>query len=450
MKTGGILLALFFLASLRAAVPGEFDSPGISVHLWYGGGMLVLACCLIAVLWRFRRFRMEAELERAACQNQTLLIGLSQLDYFILDENGRFLVPPQSDHAWVVRNGVPVPPEEWIYPEERIYVSESFFRLCGFDRPTQFISMAERAELIHPDDIEYEHEQMAEAVASRSLADFQIRLRHKDGYYFPVRIRGKVYPADTAARAFCIVGTVRDISEELVSRERIAQLNSRLNSALLLTGEIVFEISCPELVVRSNISPNLQLAGFPVSFLTMRPLNSFLSGVEFEQLRAWMNATPDTYTNSETFRLDITLSLENLLSIPVRLVFRKGTRDGQKILVMNVRDLSAEQGENIRLTILKTVFEQLDSAFVVARLSGGVYCYNDAAGQIFPGIRENRKIWDFLPEFDETKYQKLWDAAKINSVQILTFRRDGVPYEAVCSRLNVASGFLCIQYKRMP
>lgn len=197
MKTGGILLALFFLASLRAAVPGEFDSPGISVHLWYGGGMLVLACCLIAVLWRFRRFRMEAELERAACQNQTLLIGLSQLDYFILDENGRFLVPPQSDHAWVVRNGVPVPPEEWIYPEDLALFRSQIEALCS---------------------------------GKFSNVQFSYRVRtEKKMNYFLTRIIALNSPASGKRRFF---GSIQDVTVT-VEKERQSEDLSRMAQALM-------------------------------------------------------------------------------------------------------------------------------------------------------------------------------------------------------------------------
>lgn len=131
MKLCSGLSALFFLASLQAAVPGEFDAPEISVHVWYGGALLILTGCLIAVLWYFQRFKAEAEQERIACQNQTLLIGLSQLDYFILNESGRFLVPPQSNHAWEVRNGIPVPPEKWIYPEDLGLFRSQIEALCS-------------------------------------------------------------------------------------------------------------------------------------------------------------------------------------------------------------------------------------------------------------------------------------------------------------------------------
>lgn len=343
----------------------------------------------------------------------------------------------------VVKEGV----FEWAYPEDKVYVSESFFSMCGYDRPTQVITVAEKQEFIHPDDRDYEQEQMLEAISNRTLANFQIRLKHQDGHYFPVHIRGKVHTTDALTQTYYIVGTIRDISSDLAARQNIDQLNSRLNSALQLTGESVFEISCPDLVVQNNISPNVQIAGFSVNSLLGKPLNKLLSASEFEQLRTWSNTDAETYEDAEMFHLDIMLELDTLMTIPVRLVFRKGTHDGQKILIMNVRDLTMEENTNINLMMLKMAADRFPAGLVITRPTGGIYYHNSWAKKMLKDLKDDTKIWNILPELDETRYMELWQKIRSDASFEFNTSVNGVQYEVSCAFLNVASGFISFLFR---
>ncbi len=111
-------LAILFCEIQVSATP-EMDSPLLNAAyrippLWQFCmlGFLVFLLCHYMIIYRERR-RL-----RSSCTNMTALLGISELDYFILDTRGNFLLRPRNDRCWKFVHGKPVPPEEWIIPED--------------------------------------------------------------------------------------------------------------------------------------------------------------------------------------------------------------------------------------------------------------------------------------------------------------------------------------------
>ncbi len=83
------------------------------------GSLLILSTAVLAVLTAYLlRLRKTLSENDNEIQNHMILFGLSHLDYFVLDSNAAFCIPPHDASSWKMRGGVPVPPEEWLLPED--------------------------------------------------------------------------------------------------------------------------------------------------------------------------------------------------------------------------------------------------------------------------------------------------------------------------------------------
>lgn len=92
----------------------------------------------LAIFWR--------EVRRLRSQNSNMgaLLGISELDYFVMDDAGNYLLLPRNTRFWKFDNGVPAAPEEWIVPEDVPDYKYKFQQL--FDGSIQYLSMTYRVE----------------------------------------------------------------------------------------------------------------------------------------------------------------------------------------------------------------------------------------------------------------------------------------------------------------
>lgn len=109
------LLSAGTLATIGAPRSSFLRTMEFSVPFW-----LFLFFLLIFLILVLRYFAVRAENRRlrTSCTNMCALLGIAELDYFILDVNGNYLLRPQNSSFWKFKNGIPLPPKDCLVPED--------------------------------------------------------------------------------------------------------------------------------------------------------------------------------------------------------------------------------------------------------------------------------------------------------------------------------------------
>ncbi|MFX1507164.1 MAG: PAS domain S-box protein [Promethearchaeota archaeon] len=109
-----------------------------------------------------------------------------------------------------------------------IYVSPQLPSLSG-RQPKEIIGKSiyqDRFDFIHPDDVEIPMKAMHEAVKGKQV-NCEYRIIHKDGYYVPVAISGKLIPINND---FKLVGVLRDITEQKKAEKALKESEEKYRS----------------------------------------------------------------------------------------------------------------------------------------------------------------------------------------------------------------------------
>ncbi len=111
--------SLFFFSGTPAIIDSSrspfLRTMDISIPL-----LLFLIFILILLLLFLRCLAVLAENKRlrTSCTNMCALLGIAELDYFILDANGNYQLRPQNNRFWKFKDGLPLPPKDCIVPED--------------------------------------------------------------------------------------------------------------------------------------------------------------------------------------------------------------------------------------------------------------------------------------------------------------------------------------------
>ncbi|MEA4863631.1 MAG: ATP-binding protein [Victivallaceae bacterium] len=108
--------------------------------------VVAAAASAFAAVLIVRHLMFWREIHRLRSQNSNMsaLLGISELDYFVMDDTGNYLLLPRNARFWKFENGVPAPPEDWIVPEDVPDYKYKFQQL--FDGSIQYLSMTYRVE----------------------------------------------------------------------------------------------------------------------------------------------------------------------------------------------------------------------------------------------------------------------------------------------------------------
>ncbi|MFO1061253.1 MAG: PAS domain-containing protein [Dongiaceae bacterium] len=103
---------------------------------------------------------------------------------------------------------------DWLIDHEEIYVSPVWLRILGFGVDEMQPTVPHWYALVHPDDRARVRQAVDDHVEGRSAAlQIAYRIRHKDGRYIWVEVRGKRL-LDHRGIAYRMVGTMSDIEDK--------------------------------------------------------------------------------------------------------------------------------------------------------------------------------------------------------------------------------------------
>ena len=120
---------------------------------------------------------------------------------------------------------------DWDLTTEEVMLSPRWKSMLGYDEDELTDSIATWDALLHPDDKDSVWESMSRYLAGSSdIYEGESLLRHKDGHYVPVLMRGFALRRESDGAAQRFVGTITDLTEltavEASLHEAIAELRS--------------------------------------------------------------------------------------------------------------------------------------------------------------------------------------------------------------------------------
>lgn len=148
---------------------------------------------------------------------------------------------------------------DWTFASGRVQFSQSWASILGYDVAELEPHLRTWKRLVHPDDLP--------AVTANAVASYQAdppqyedeyRLRHKDGRWVWVHVRGRVVERDAAGKAVRAAGTCIDITGRreadealraaLAENERlVAELRDALNRVKTLSGFLPICMHCKKI-----------------------------------------------------------------------------------------------------------------------------------------------------------------------------------------------------------
>ena len=123
---------------------------------------------------------------------------------------------------------------DWDIPRGRIFWSDSMYALMGRKRENDFLSFADVASWLHPDDVNpFEAADMLANKQEHSI-DQEFRLKHADGHWIWFRARGELISDSQAPH---LVGIAVDVTEHKAQAELRATADMRVREAIEIISE---------------------------------------------------------------------------------------------------------------------------------------------------------------------------------------------------------------------
>jgi two-component system, cell cycle sensor histidine kinase PleC len=140
---------------------------------------------------------------------------------------------------------------DWDIARGRIYWSDSMFHLLGRVRPGEFLSFADIAALVHPQDANLFTAADHLLGDTGGRIDHEFRLRHADGGWVWMRARGEKI-IDQASRTTHLVGIAVDISEQKADAQLRATADMRVREAIETISEAFALFDSDQRLVAAN------------------------------------------------------------------------------------------------------------------------------------------------------------------------------------------------------
>ncbi len=181
----------------------------------------------------------------------------------------------------------------WTYdvPTRHFEVSERAAQIYG-ETPESFrTDSASYGERVHPDDREWFMAGRDERMAGRvDHFVFQYRVRHREGHWIWISVRGKSIEPDAAGNASRVVGLIQDISSQKAIEMALARSEAQLRAVIdaVPLGIVVVDPMTEILVANPACLDMLGAAS--ANDVIGRPLNGFTDGDELAPMLAQAGA----------------------------------------------------------------------------------------------------------------------------------------------------------------
>lgn len=123
----------------------------------------------------------------------------------MMEERWRFAVEATNGGVW-----------DWSLNPEKVYFSEGWYRLFGYDAEEGTDTINDWYDLVHPDDRDNLNQSIEQHLAPDGENTFEneYRVYHHDGHIMWVLDRGTIVERDAQGHAKRVVGTIEDITKE--------------------------------------------------------------------------------------------------------------------------------------------------------------------------------------------------------------------------------------------
>jgi PAS domain S-box-containing protein len=142
---------------------------------------------------------------------------------------------------------------EWDIPTGRADFSDRWAEILGYRRSELAPDLSTWQGMVHPDDRE-EARRSQKRIARGEMDRYEVdrRLRHKDGHWVWVHVRGKVVERDADGQPVRMAGTYTDISARKASEEALAASEARFRAIAEHSPVGVFQTNATGDVVYAN------------------------------------------------------------------------------------------------------------------------------------------------------------------------------------------------------
>jgi PAS domain S-box-containing protein len=260
---GLVLLGVGLLGVLLQQAIGSPISWVGRIAQYLGSVYLLVASMTSAAEARRWVLPLEAELREERVQAQLFREAKEQLARVLAGSNDGF---------W-----------DWNIQSGQLEFSDRWAEMFGYTRSELAPSLSTWQGMVHPDDRE-EARATQNRIARGEMDRYEVerRLRHKDGHWVWVHVRGKVAERDRDGKPTRMAGTYTDITGRKRAEEALSASEARLSAVVEGSGDGFVDIDARSGVIFR--SPRLwEIAGWPKGSLPERP-ESFLGLVHPEDV----------------------------------------------------------------------------------------------------------------------------------------------------------------------
>lgn len=273
----------------------------------------------------------------------------------------------QSEHVKFAAMAAQVPVAVWLLsPEQQfVFANEAFETITGRTKESFFVNPRRFLELVHPDDMELVRKSVQEADNSSGYK-INYRILRDDGDIRYLRQLGRnIY--DAAGKLMYRITSATDISSEMIVRDELHALNSRLRETNLRLRESVRLDGLTHCLNRVALFEEAEKA----LLLARRYQRS--STVVFFDLNNFKEIN-DSFGHHIGDRALIAFA--DQIKARLRTTDELGRYGGDEFVAL-LRETDAEQAMQLLSTLPPVIVDNEDGSSIILRFSAGVACTDE-------------------------------------------------------------------------
>jgi PAS domain S-box-containing protein len=252
---------------------------------------------------------------------------------------------------------------EWYMDTEKLYFSEIFMKMLGYQHYEFDHSFENWKVRVHPHDIDYVLEQL-NLYLTRKKEKYivQFRLQHKTGNYVWIQSSGIVKRNKDGIPVY-MVGSHIDISEIKIQQEQLQKQRNEFNNLINGLGEAVFRLNLDNSITFLN-EYWTSLSDYSTKESMQSKIINYFAAKDREVI---MHALDHVKKDSpESFALDVRLVRKDLKVIWVQLLLRKyGSEEDNSVFIagsiINIHEKKLSEEKEKELADMKEHFVSLTS-----------------------------------------------------------------------------------------